>query len=142
MHAVRKESSSTTKLRVAFDASAETDPGSSLYDQFLVGPTVHGSLIDVLIRFRRHRVAVTTDVGKMYRAVLLTEKQRDLHRFLWREDRKQPIRDYRMTCTLTLDVCASSFAANMALKQNALDYQQEYPQAANSALEAFMSMTV
>ena len=79
---------------------------------------------------------MSTDVGKMYRAVLLTEDQRDLHRFLWREDRTQPIRDYRMT-RLTFGVCASSFAANMALKQNALDYQQKYPQAANAALEAF-----
>ena len=38
---------------------------------------------------------------------------------------------------MTFGVCASSFAANMALKQNALDYQQKYPQAANAALEAF-----
>ena len=50
MHAVRKDSSTTTKLRVVFDAFAETDSGSSLNDQFLVGPTVHPSLIDVLIR--------------------------------------------------------------------------------------------
>ena len=79
---------------------------------------------------------MTTDVGKMYRAVLLTEDQRDLHWFLWREDRTQPICDYQMT-RLTFGVCASSFAANVALKQNALDYQQKYPQAANATLEAF-----
>ena len=121
MHAVRKDSSTTTKLRVVFDASAKTDSGSSLNDQFLVGPTVHASLIDVLIRFRRHKVAMTTDVGKMYRAVLLSEDQRDLHRFLWREDRTKPMRDYRMT-RLRFGVCASSFAANKALKKNALDH--------------------
>ena len=62
-------------LIVVFDASAKTDSGSSLNDQFLVGPTVHASLMDVLIRFRRHKVAMTTDVGKMYRAVLLSEDQ-------------------------------------------------------------------
>ena len=79
---------------------------------------------------------MTTDVEKMYRAVLLPEDQRDLHRFLWREDPTQPIRDYRMT-RLTFGVCASSFAANMALRQNALDYQHEYPQAAKAALDDF-----
>ena len=38
---------------------------------------------------------------------------------------------------LTFGVCASSFAANMALRQNALDYQHKYPQAAKAALDDF-----
>ena len=71
MHAVRKGSTTTTKIRVVFDASARSMSGSSLNDQFLVGPTMHASLIDVLIRFRLHKVAMATDVSKMYRAVLL-----------------------------------------------------------------------
>ena len=70
VHAVRKESSTTTKLRVVFDASAKTTSGASLNDQFLVGPTVHPPLIDVLIRFRRHKLALTTDISKMYRAYI------------------------------------------------------------------------
>ena len=48
----------------------------------------------------------------------------------------QPIRDYRLT-RMTIGVCASLFAANMAVKQNALDHQQKYPQAVKAALEAF-----
>ena len=72
----------------------------------------------------------------MYRAVLLSEDQRDLHRFLWREDCIQPIRDYRMT-RLTFGVCASSFAANMALRQNALDNSRNAPPAAKVTLESF-----
>ena len=78
---VWKESRSTTKLRVVFDASAKSTSGSSLNDQYLVGPTVHPPLIDVLIRFRRHKVAMTTDVSKMYREVIIPEDKRDLHRF-------------------------------------------------------------
>ena len=38
---------------------------------------------------------------------------------------------------LTFGVSASSFAANMAVKQNALDNAQTYPQAAQSVLESF-----
>lgn len=47
----------------------------------LVGPTVHYSLIDVLLRFHHHRVALTTDVSRMYRGVELVPSDRDLHRF-------------------------------------------------------------
>ena len=81
MYAARKDSSTTTKIRVVFDASVKSTSGSSLNDQFLVGPTVHASLIDILIRFRRHKVAMAADVSKMNRAVLLSEDQWDLHRF-------------------------------------------------------------
>ena len=38
---------------------------------------------------------------------------------------------------MTFVVCAASFAANMAVKQNTLDNQQEYPQAAKVAFKAF-----
>ena len=71
MHAVTKADSTTTKLRVVFDASARSTSGSSLNDQFWVGPTLHSMLIDVLLRFRLHRIALTADVSKMYRAVHL-----------------------------------------------------------------------
>ena len=136
MHAVHKEESTTSKLRVVFDASARTTSGSSLNDHLLVGPTVHPSLIDVLLRFRRFRVALTTDVSRMYRAVRLPDDQKDLHRFLWRDNPRKKIMDYRMT-RLTFGVSASSFAANMALRQNALSQLEVRPQAARVALESF-----
>ena len=87
MHVVRK-SSTTTKIRTVFDASAKTSTGTSLNEQFMNGPTVHSPLIDALFRFRKFRIAMTTDVSRMYRAVLLPEEQRDLHRFVWRDDQR------------------------------------------------------
>ena len=93
MHAVRKEHSSTTKLRVVFDASAKSASGISLNDLLLVGPTVHSPLIDVLLRFRLHRVALTADVSKMYRAIELVSSDRDLHRFVWRRTPEEPLQD-------------------------------------------------
>ena len=121
MHAVRKEHSTTTKIRAVFDASAKSASGTSLNDLLLVGPTVHPPLIDVLLRFRSHRIALTADVSKMYRAILLVPPDRDLHRFVWRKSPDEPLQDYRMT-RVTFGVSASSFAANMSLKQNALDF--------------------
>ena len=73
MHAVYKSSSTTTKIRAVFDASAKSSSGVSLNDTLLVGPTVHPPLIDVLLRFRLHRIALTADVSKMYRAIELAK---------------------------------------------------------------------
>ena len=65
----------------------------------------------------------------MYRAIELVSSDRDLHRFVWRRTPEEPLQDYRMT-RVTFGVSASSFAANMSLKQNALDFAVDYPQAA------------
>ena len=75
MHAVYKKDSTTSKLRVVFDASAKSDTGTSLNDHLLVGPTVHPSLVDVLLRFRQFKIALTSDVSRMYRAVRLPDDQ-------------------------------------------------------------------
>ena len=136
MHAVRKEHSTTTKIRAVFDASAKSASGTSLNDLLLVGPTIHPPLIDVLLRFRYHRIALTADVSKMYRAISLVPPDRDLHRFVWRRSPDEPLQDYRMT-RVTFGVSASSFAANMSLKQNALDFAIEYPQAKKAVEESF-----
>ena len=136
MHAVKKESSTTTKVRAVFDASAKSSSGVSLNDLLLVGPTVHSLLIDVLLRFRLHRVTLTTDVSKMYHAIELTPEDRDLHRFVWRQRPDQPLQDFRMT-RVTFGVSASSFAANMSVKQNSLDFGLEYPQATSAVEKSF-----
>ena len=136
IHAVYKQSSTTTKVRAVFDASAKSSSGISLNDILLVGPTVHPPLIDVLLRFRSYRVAITADVSKMYRAVELARNDKDLHRFVWRSNPTEVLKDYRMT-RVTFGVSASSFAANMAVKQNALDLTHKFPLAAKTVEENF-----
>lgn len=84
MHAVRKCSSSTTKILMVFNGSVKSLTTVSLNDILLVGPTVHSTLLNVLLRFCTHHVALTTDVSHMYRAVLFTKSNRDLHCFVWR----------------------------------------------------------
>ena len=136
MLTVRKDSSTTTKIRAVFDASAKSSSDVSLNDQLMVGPTVHSSLLDVLLRFRLHRIALTTDVSRMYRAVVLPADQRDLHRFVWRTQPDAILKDYRMT-RVTFGVASSSFVTNMAVKQNAIKHAQEFPLASSAVLESF-----
>ena len=100
--------------------------GVSLNDSLLVGPTVHSPLIDVLMFFRSWRIGLVADVSKMYRGIMLVAKDKDLHRYLWRKDNSEPLRDYRMK-RVTFGVSSSSFVANMCLKQNAKDFQKEFP---------------
>ncbi len=122
MHAVHKEHSTTTKIRAVFDASAKSSTG-------VVSWTNCTSTIDRCVT----SIALTS---KMYRAVELTQSDRDLHRFVWRSTPTDNLTDYRMT-RVTFGVSASSFAANMSVKQNALNHATEYPQAARIVETSF-----
>ena len=73
---------------------------------FSLGPTIHSPLLDVLLRFRMHKVALIIDVSKMYRAVGLIDCDKDLHRFVWRSHPDDSLVDYRIT-RVTFGVSAS-----------------------------------
>ncbi|XP_037809281.1 uncharacterized protein LOC119602029 [Lucilia sericata] len=51
-HAVLKDSSITTKLRVVFDGSSKTSNGKSLNDNILKGPILQQDLVAVILRYR------------------------------------------------------------------------------------------
>ncbi len=58
VHGVFKSSSTTTKVRPVFDASAKSSNGVSLNDILETGPNLYPLLTDVLIRFRVHRIGL------------------------------------------------------------------------------------
>ena len=123
IHAVYKQTSSTTKLRIVFDASCSTSTGVSLNDLLASGPTLHPQLDTILMRFRTYRVAITGDISKMYREVELCPQDKQLHRFLWRPDKSQPIGDYHMN-RVTFGVTSSPYVAVKVLQQTAADHCQ------------------
>ncbi|XP_011858455.1 PREDICTED: uncharacterized protein LOC105556009 [Vollenhovia emeryi] len=125
-HAVIKESSNTTKVRVVFDASAKTSSGVALNDILMVGPTIQDKLFAHVIRFRTYKVVITADIEKMYRQVLLHEDDRRYQRILWRRD--GDITTFQLN-TLTFGVASSPFLAIRTI-QNADDECNAYPRAA------------
>ena len=93
-HAVRKEDSLTTKLRVVFGASAKTSTGLSLNDALMTGPTIQDDLFTILTRFRKHKFVLTADIAKMYRQIQVDPSDRHYQRILWRDDPTKPVQTY------------------------------------------------
>ncbi|XP_055714212.1 uncharacterized protein LOC129808458 [Phlebotomus papatasi] len=135
--AVLRPSSTTTKLRVVFDASARTKPNNvSLNDVLAVGPTVQGELLHLLIQFRTYKYAFTADIEKMYRQVGVSAEDRDFQRILWRYDKGQEVRTYRLT-TVTYGTSCAPYLATRTLQQVAYDNEKLYPEAAQQILNNF-----
>ena len=128
MHGVFKSSSSTTKLRVVFDGSAITTSGWSLNDTLAVGPMLHPTLDRILLRFRLYRVALSGDISKMYREILLSPADQQYHRLWWRPNVEEPVKPYCMN-RVTFGVTCSPFIAVKTLQQAASDFGQAYPNA-------------
>ena len=72
----------------------------------------------------------------MYRAIELDGADSDLHRFVWRSRPEDTLQEYRMT-RVTFGILTSCFTANMAVKQNAIDFAQDFPLAARAVEKSF-----
>ncbi|XP_054746751.1 uncharacterized protein LOC129251377 [Anastrepha obliqua] len=135
-HPVLKESSTTTKFRVVFNASAKSTSGNSLNDALFIGPQLQEDLYSILLRFRTHRYAVTADVAKMYRQICVSLKHADLQRIVWRSHPSLPIQDFRMV-RVTYGVAAASHLAVRSLQQTARDSSNGCAMAVSVILKDF-----
>lgn len=72
------------KDRIVFNCSF-TFKGQSLNDHLLPEPTLGASLLGVLLRFREHPVAISSDVKGMFHQVRLLEEDKPFLCFLWRD---------------------------------------------------------
>ncbi|XP_062705646.1 uncharacterized protein LOC115265199 [Aedes albopictus] len=132
-HAVYKEASSTTKLRVVFDASSKTSFGLSLNDTLNVGPTVQSDLLSIILRFCSHQVVLTADIPKMYRQVQVHEDDRMYQRILWLDDQNH-IATFELT-TVTYGCSSAPYLATRVLIQLANDEKLDLPLAAKTVIE-------
>ena len=64
-HAVVRRDKSTTKVRVVYDASARST-GCSLNECLHKGPKFDQKILDILIRFRTYKIALTADIEKAF----------------------------------------------------------------------------
>ena len=116
-HGVKKDSL-TSALRVVFDASASLGKGNlSLNDCLYSGPSLVPEMVQVLMRFRLFKYACISDIEKAYLMLKLSEKDKDVTRFLWPEnlfDLNSNLITYRFKVVLFGATC-SQFLLNATI---------------------------
>lgn len=74
----------TTKLRVVFDASLHA---IEFFNQCLpAGPNLNPDVLDALLGFRFHKIAINADIKMGYLQITLDSADRDAIRFLYIEN--------------------------------------------------------
>ncbi|XP_054745898.1 uncharacterized protein LOC129250288 [Anastrepha obliqua] len=124
-HYVLKPTSTTTKLRVVFDASCKSTTQRSLNDILAEGPTLQNDLYILLLRFRLYRYTLTADIVKMYRQILVDKNDRKFQYILWRSTPHDEIRTYQLN-TVTYGTASAPYLAVQSLNYIADAYESEY----------------
>ncbi|XP_055920468.1 uncharacterized protein LOC129952067 [Eupeodes corollae] len=135
-HAIFKDDSTTTKIRIVFDASARSNNSISLNDSLLVGPTIQRDLFSICLRYRLHLYVISGDIEKMYRQIWITKGHTDFQRIVWRNSPTEPLKHYRLL-TVTYGTASAPFSAVRVLKQLALDSATTYPVASKTLQNDF-----
>jgi len=89
-HGVKKNSI-TTPIRIVYDCSCrQSKDHPSLNDCLLTGPHFLNDLCSIILRFRIHNYAISTDIEKAFLHIHLHESDRDYTRFFWLSNPTDP----------------------------------------------------
>ncbi|XP_066982203.1 uncharacterized protein [Macrobrachium rosenbergii] len=88
-HHVKKDSS-TTPIRIVFNASFKRSGTYSLNICLLTGPSLTTKLFESLLAFRTNPWAVISDISKAFLRIGIDESSRDWCRFIWMTDTTDP----------------------------------------------------
>lgn len=124
-HGVLREQSSTTKLRVIFNASSPTETGISLNDILYPGRKLQNEISDVLLWFRLQRYVFSTDIVKMYRQIKIHPEDQNLQRIFWKTP-SQDIITFRLT-TVTYGLNCSPYLALRTVQKLIEDEGSRFP---------------
>lgn len=115
-HPVIQPSRMTTKMRIVMDATAKSSNGVSLNENLQVGPRLQQDLLRILIRYRSFRIAIGSDIEKMFRQILIHEEDRCYQRILWRENPDDPIEEFELT-TVIFGISSAPFLAVKSMQE-------------------------
>ena len=123
-HAVFKLESSSTKVRVVFNASSRSSFGLSLNDILFTGPVLQNDLMLLIIRWRFFRYVFNGDIEKMYRQILVQPEESKFQRLVFRYNPNDDLKVFELR-TVTFGVNCAPFLAIRTLQQLATDVEEK-----------------
>ena len=122
------------KLKAVFDCAAKFN-GTSLNDKLIKGPDLANSLVGVLTRFRKNKVALVADVRAMFHQIKVDPRDQNALRFLWwnKGDLYKELKVYKMVVH-PFGATSSPSCANFCLKQTAREFGHLYPSMISGAV--------
>ena len=129
---VIKRDRQTTKIRIVFDAAAKYQD-VCLNDLIETGPKLQNDLFEILLRFRRSRIAVVCDISEMFLQIRMKKEDKRYLRFLWMENQEKIVYQFNR---LVFGLNVSPFIAQLVSRENALALSDGFPRATDTILKS------
>lgn len=93
---VFRENSSSTKTRIVYDASSKQGTNCSLNECLLPGENLNANLVDVILKFREHKIGFCGDIARAFLQIQVSDFDRNYLCFLYYQncDKNQPVTLY------------------------------------------------
>ncbi len=128
-HIVYNLNSITTDTRLVFNFSHSTPSGYSLNDLLAKGRNNMNKLVDILIRWRTHKVVFHTDVEQMYPSLKLEPEHWCFQRYIFQEDLdSDAIPEEKVIKVVIYGAKSSGNQAEYALRKTTDLYKDKYPE--------------
>ena len=130
-HPVIKPDRATSKVRIVYDASSKSSRDvPSLNEVLYAGPSFIPPIMDVPIRFRWHKISLTSDIQKAFLMISINEAHRDLLRMIWIDDihNDNPNLLIKRFQRVVFGVKPSPFLLNGTMKYHIEKYESVDPQ--------------
>lgn len=118
-------------FRVVFDGSCKTTNGKTLNDIQLPGPNLQENLAMIIMRFRFHKIALATDVRKMFRQFRMHDDDLIYQKIFWRFSPNDRVCEY-VILTVVYGLKSSPYLAMRCMIELAKTYKEEYPLASRA----------
>lgn len=118
-----------------FDAACKGTNGRSLNDNLMVGPSLRAELRHTVTCWRRYRICLVADIFRMYRQVLVDNRDSPFQRILWRESPEDDIEEYEL---VTFGTTSAPYLAVRTLHQVTYDECQNIPEISKIILNNYM----
>ena len=138
-HCVIRKDKPSTEVRMVFDGSAKSNKKALSLNQCLyTGPSLVNNLAAVLLRFRMYIIGLVSDITKAFLMLSLKPEDRDLTRFLWRENGNinNPIKVFRFT-RVPFGLSCSPFLLHATIIHHLGQFITKYPRTVPKLLKSF-----
>ena len=129
-HAVVKPESTSTKVRVVFNASKKTKSGYSLNDVLHTGPILQSDIVQVITNWRFYQFVFTGDIQKMYRQIWIHPDDQPFQRIVFRRIKKEAVKTFQLK-TVTFGIKCAPFLAIRTLHELSKDVESKNPTVSN-----------
>ncbi|XP_054708165.1 uncharacterized protein LOC129217975 [Uloborus diversus] len=125
--AVVRADKETTKVRIVYNCSSKSKGNLSLNDCLETGPNLNPNILDIILNFRKFKIAFNADIEKAFLMIGISERDRKFLKFLWYSDSSSEEFKYMQMKRVTFGCKPSPFILSATIKHHIQKFENTHP---------------